>query len=116
MKEIPSRFIGRAEELKDLLAISRREGAQFLIGYGRRRVGKTTLLLQWGARGNMPTVYWPIARANAARLRQELAQAVWRTLSPGTTPPTFDTWEGLFENIVVLASGRRILLIMDEFP
>ncbi len=116
MKEIPSRFIGRAEELKDLLAISRREGAQFLIVYGRRRVGKTTLLLQWGARGNLPTVYWPIARANAASLRQELAQAVWRTLSPGTTPPTFDTWEGLFENIVVLASGRRILLIMDEFP
>ncbi|MBI5651446.1 MAG: ATP-binding protein [Chloroflexi bacterium] len=102
--------------MRDLLAISRREEAQFLIVYGRRRVGKTTLLLQWGERGNLPTIYWPIARANAFSLRQELAQAVWRTLAPGITPPTFDSWEGLFENIAALAGRRRVLLIMDEFP
>jgi AAA+ ATPase superfamily predicted ATPase len=110
------RFVGREPELKDLLAISQREGAQFVIVYGRRRIGKTTLLLKWGERAKLPTIYWVGVRANAATLRQEFAQAVWRTLSPGTPPPTFDTWEAIFENIVSLANGRRVLLILDEFP
>lgn len=40
-------FVDRMAELADLNRILERPGGQFVIVYGRRRVGKTTLLLHW---------------------------------------------------------------------
>lgn len=45
-----NRFIGRRRELQDLNNVLTQRGAQFILVYGRRRVGKTTLLLQWADR------------------------------------------------------------------
>ena len=39
-------FVGRRRELAELNTLLADPGPQFLILYGRRRVGKTTLLLQ----------------------------------------------------------------------
>jgi AAA+ ATPase superfamily predicted ATPase len=110
------RFFGRQPEIEALLAVSRRPGGQFVVVYGRRRVGKTTLLLKWAEVSVLPTVYWVAVRGSPANLRQELTQAVWRTLAPETPAPTFDSWEALFENLIALAGDRRILVILDEFP
>ena len=41
-----TRFVGRQRELAELNTLLAELGPQFLILYGRRRVGKTTLLLQ----------------------------------------------------------------------
>ena len=41
-------FVGRDLELGLLDEVYRRRGAQFLILYGRRRIGKTRLVTQWG--------------------------------------------------------------------
>lgn len=109
-------FFGREEELEALLAVSERPGAQFVVVYGRRRVGKTTLLLKWGELSALPTIYWVAVRGTPANLRQEFTQSVWRTLAPETAPPTFDSWEALFENMLALVRERRLLVILDEFP
>jgi AAA+ ATPase superfamily predicted ATPase len=42
-----SKFIGRQRELDELNQVLAQGGAQFLLVYGRRRVGKTTLILRW---------------------------------------------------------------------
>lgn len=109
-------FFGREQELGALLGVSQRAGAQFVVVYGRRRVGKTTLLLKWGELSALPTIYWVAVRGTTANLRQEFTQAIWRTLAPETAAPTFDSWEALFENLIALVRDRRILVIMDEFP
>ena len=109
-------FFGRQLELEALQTVGRRPGAQFVVVYGRRRVGKTTLLLKWRESSGLPTVYWVAVRGTPANLRQEFAQAVRRTLAPETLAPTFDSWEALFENLIALAGQRRVLVILDEFP
>ncbi|MDL1894789.1 ATP-binding protein [Anaerolineae bacterium CFX7] len=109
-------FFGREEELESLLSVSNRSGAQFVVVYGRRRVGKTTLLLKWGELSQLPTIYWVAVRGTPVNLRQEFTQAVWRTLAPDTAPPTFDSWEALFENLIALVRDQRLLVILDEFP
>jgi uncharacterized protein len=38
-----TRFVGRKRELEELNRILSQSGAQFILVYGRRRVGKTTL-------------------------------------------------------------------------
>ena len=51
-------FIGRQREMAELDSLTAEPGSQFLILYGRRRVGKTTLLLHWAQESNLPFVYW----------------------------------------------------------
>lgn len=109
-------FYGRQEELDALEAVNRRSGAQFVIVFGRRRVGKTTLLLKWGEQSKLPTIYWTAVRGTLTNLRHEFTQAIWRTLAPETATPTFDSWEALFENLIALAGSQRVLVMMDEFP
>ncbi len=55
-----SRFIGRKRELDELDAIAAEKGAQFILVYGRRRVGKTTLTLHWAqdVQMNVVAVNW----------------------------------------------------------
>lgn len=42
-----TRFVDRQWKLRELGELSAGQGAQFILVYGRRRVGKTTLSL-WG--------------------------------------------------------------------
>ena len=42
-----TRFVGRRREQTELNTLLGEPEPQFLILYGRRRVGKTTLLLHW---------------------------------------------------------------------
>lgn len=116
ISSLTRKFFGREEELQALLSVSERPGAQFVIAYGRRRVGKTTLLLKWGELIKLQTIYWVAVRGTTANLRQEFTQAVWRTLAPNIPPPSFDSWEALFENLIALVGDRRVLIILDEFP
>ena len=56
------RFVDREQELAALNVILMRSGAQFMTIYGRRRVGKTTLLVEWARRSDVRTIYWVGAR------------------------------------------------------
>jgi AAA+ ATPase superfamily predicted ATPase len=42
-------FVNRERELATLEEMWTHPGSQFLVLYGRRRVGKTTLMLHWSA-------------------------------------------------------------------
>jgi AAA+ ATPase superfamily predicted ATPase len=69
-------FVDRGDELADLDRVASRPGAQFVIVYGRRRVGKTTLLLHWVKNSGLPYIYWVASRNTAANLRQSLAEGL----------------------------------------
>jgi AAA+ ATPase superfamily predicted ATPase len=109
------KFIDRERDLADLNRLLAREGAQFLLVYGRRRVGKTTLLTRWAAKSGLPFVYWVASRNTSAVLRQGLAQALWRLENPTAEAPIFPTWRALFQQIAKTVGSRRVVLIMDEF-
>ncbi|HZQ06817.1 MAG TPA: ATP-binding protein, partial [Anaerolineae bacterium] len=53
------RFIGREPELETLERFYNRNRSGFLVLYGRRRIGKTSLLSQWLKQGAKPRVlFW----------------------------------------------------------
>jgi AAA+ ATPase superfamily predicted ATPase len=115
-------FVDRDAELADLNRIAARPGGQFIIVYGRRRVGKTTLLLHWAQNSGLPHVYWVASRNTATNLRQNLAEALWQHEHPGGAIsleeylPEARSWRELFRYAVRLAAGRRLILILDELP
>jgi AAA+ ATPase superfamily predicted ATPase len=113
-----SKFIGRQAEIHDLNRLLQESTrlAQFVVLYGRRRVGKTSLLLHWVQQTGQPYLYWVAHRETSEAARYSLTRAFWKYAFPGATPPRFDTWEGLFEQMAEVIGDRPLVMIWDEFP
>ena len=77
-----NRFIGRQQDIEALNAIVARPGAHLLLVYGRRRVGKTTLLLRWAQQTGRPLIYWVARRDTPALVRQSFVRAIWTWAYP----------------------------------
>lgn len=111
-----SKFVGRHRELEELNRILSQRGAQFILVYGRRRVGKTTLLLNWAEQSGKPYIYWVANRDTPAQVRLGFTRAVWRWAHPESQAvPRFDTWEDAFETTAQLVGDQPVILILDEF-
>jgi AAA+ ATPase superfamily predicted ATPase len=110
-------FVNRERELSALDEMWARSGSQFLVLYGRRRVGKTTLMLHWGA--DKPTLFWTARRTSTTNLLREFSQAIYRFEHPEMSPdPTFTypSWEMALRHLAHLATERQVLLVLDELP
>jgi len=119
-----ARFVDRQYELRELDDLLAAPGAQFVVVYGRRRVGKTTLLLHWVQQVRRPYLYWVARREMAETTRQSFARAVWSWAYPDTPdlePPTFTSWESLLAQMVRMLRGAMDagqplpVIILDEF-
>jgi hypothetical protein len=116
-------FVDRHTELDELNRLLRQEQAQFLAVYGRRRVGKTRLLLHWAERSGCPYLYWVARRETPDACRQSLAGALYAWLYPdleNPEPPRFASWEPLLREVAARlgerTAGGPVILIFDEFP
>lgn len=110
------KFVGREKELAELSMVLEDDGAQFIIVYGRRRTGKTTLVLRWSEMTGRPVIYWVATRDTPAQVRLGFTQALWAWAYPGSQAvPRFDTWAEIFETAAQLIGDRPVILIMDEF-
>ncbi len=111
-----SKFVGRQRELAELNAILAEGGSQFILVYGRRRVGKTTLALRWAEQTGRPVIYWVATRDTPAQVRLGFMQALWRWAYPDSQAvPRFDTWAQIFETAAQLIEDEPVILIIDEF-
>ncbi len=109
-------FVNRQAELaflNDVLTRNRPTTAQFILLYGRRRVGKTVLLRHWADNSGVDHIYWAAEKEPAALQRRKLFARVL-----GVEPAqaaTFDSWADCWQAIAALLADRRHILILDEF-
>ncbi len=113
-------FIGRKRELNLLTRLYKRKGAQFLILYGRRRIGKTHLIQHWANNhaDNPRVLYWMATQTSTTRQLRSFSQALLRFSSPQSivTPDfSYQSWETAFTQVAQLAQQERFILILDEF-
>ncbi len=117
-----ARFVDRKEELATLNRLASDTKPHFLIVFGRRRLGKTTLLLEFAARSGLPTLYWVASKQSEVVLHRSLystsARFLQLPLPPGTVTP--NDWTSIFqflaESIEKKFGNQRVLLIVDELP
>ena len=81
------RFIGREDELKALENAWQKNNFQMAVVYGRRRIGKTTLLRQF-SKGKR-CVYYTAIKTTSTRNIELLGQAVLEQLEPGLSGMNF---------------------------
>ena len=112
-------FVGRKQEIEALNRLWQHSEASFLVIYGRRRVGKTSLLTHWLQTHDIShALYWVAQPSSAAEQLRQFSQALYRFENPnGTQLETFSyqSWEQALEQVARLAETKRFTLIIDEF-
>ena len=111
-------FYGRQSELQTLDELWASEKEEFLILYGRRRVGKTALLAEWIRRTGNRALYWVASPTSVSVQLRSFSHAVYNFENPGGTSPeefTYATWEQALQQVAQLAKNKRIALFIDEF-
>ena len=110
-------FVDRNNELaflNDLLTRSHPGPAQLVLLYGRRRVGKSELLLHWAEHSGVKYVYWEAIKESATMQRTHLFARLLG-VSPDSAP-NFRSWVDLWESAVKVLGSERQLIILDELP
>lgn len=109
------KFYNRLSELAELERIrhlSFSEHSRLTVVTGRRRVGKTSLLLK--SVNDLPVVYLFVSRKNEATLCTEFIPEIARSLDT-YVPAEIRTFRSLFQFLMELAKNRSFNLIIDEF-
>ena len=115
---MPQLFVGRKNELATLDRLWEAGGVQFLVLYGRRRVGKTALLVHWLHQSGRRTLYWVATSDSALAQLRSFSQAVYNFANPRSPAPetfTYASWEQAWQEVARLAAGERLALFVDEF-
>jgi AAA+ ATPase superfamily predicted ATPase len=110
-------FYGRRRELALLDDLYRRPGGQMFILYGRRRVGKTTLLVHWVQTRGHRVLFWSADRVSAAAQIRSFSQAIQAYLNPSEpiSPEfTYGSWELALQEMARIAEAHRLVVVLDE--
>lgn len=107
-------FVGRDHELSELERLYRKGGFQMVVLYGRRRVGKTTLALEF-ARDKPQLVYTAKIQSDVLNLA-DFSREVYRFLGFPVSPGPFATWEDALVYLAQSVGNRQLVFVFDEFP
>ena len=112
------KFLGRKKECGVLEQMYQRNDFQMLILYGRRRVGKTTLLNRF-SEGKDPLFFTGIESKDEENL-QEFGREVFAHFHEETPGVSFRSWSDLFSFLTSClrkkSSKKKELIIIDEYP
>ena len=105
-------FIGRERELSRLESIYSRPGVRTVVMYGRRKIGKSTLIKRFceGKRA----LYIQSPRGSAADVLHNLALSI--TAFDGVGREDYAFIQDAFEDIAVLCRKEPLIVVLDEFP
>lgn len=106
-------FIGREKELSDLNEMYSQDKFQLFVLYGRRRVGKTTLLNEFCK--NKDNIFYSAEQSNNKLNLEKFSNLVFQYFIENTLEP-FSSWENALIYINERMNNKRLILVFDEFP
>ena len=107
-------FVGREKELESLKEFYDKDGIGMTVIYGRRRIGKSTLINEFvnGKR----TVFYTATKVGKTRNLELFSKQVLDLLMPGLDNISFQTIEAVFDFIDKNIGEDKLVLVIDEFP
>ncbi|MDI6705200.1 MAG: ATP-binding protein [Bacillota bacterium] len=107
-------FVGRKDELSALEKLYARDSFQLVVMYGRRRVGKTTLINEFIK--NKPSIFFVAGEANDFINIEMFSQKIYGFFDIPLSTGSFKNWADAFDFIAEKAKEKRFILVIDEFP
>jgi AAA+ ATPase superfamily predicted ATPase len=105
-------FYDREAELDTLTAAVESPGSDFIVVYGRRRVGKTELLKEFCA--DRPHIYFLAAQEAEHRQREKFLDQIADHFDERV--PRIDGWDEAFEYLGEQLQREDLVVVIDEFP
>jgi AAA+ ATPase superfamily predicted ATPase len=103
-------FYGRNAEMERLGEMYRSDKFEFAVIYGRRRVGKTTLIREFVK--DKKCVFFAANESTAA----DNLLSFSRCIGGKNTAAIFSDYESALEAVFELADSERLIFVIDEFP
>lgn len=107
-------FIGRDKELNALDKLYKSNKFEFVVIYGRRRVGKTALINHFI--DDKKTIYFMGVESNEKQNLENLSKSIMEYSSGIETDNYFSSYQAALEYVFKLAEKERIILTIDEYP
>ncbi len=107
-------FIGREAELNSIDTYYKRDSFEMMILYGRRRIGKSTLLQKFS--DGKKTVFFTAIQSSLQDNLDLLSTRITDTLFPGLSGFHFSSIDEAFHFLTEQCKSHRLVFIIDEFP
>lgn len=109
-------FIGRKRELKSLETIYEKNGFGMTVIYGRRRVGKSTLIREFVK--DKKVIFYTATKVGAERNLELFSKQVLGVLDPAYSEAAFSSVESVLDIITnkVQDDDKKTILVIDELP
>ena len=108
-------LINRTRELGYLDTRYAGRRSEIVVLYGRRRVGKTSLLHHWVE--NKPHLFFFATEDDSATLLRRFSQLIQQAAGQNVDPAfSYPDWGSALRALIPLASNGRFVVVIDEFP
>ena len=107
-------FIGREKELASLKEFYDKAGIGMTVIYGRRRIGKSTLIAEFVK--DKKNIFYTATKVGKARNLELFSRQVTDLFMPGVENISFHTTEAVFDFIDKNIGNDKVVLVIDELP
>ena len=107
-------FIGREKELNALEKLYVSNKFEFVVIYGRRRVGKTALINKF--LDDKKAIYFMGVESNTKQNLENFSKSIIEYDSGIETETSFLSFQAALEYVFKLSQKERLILTIDEFP
>lgn len=108
-------FVGRKNELDFLQDKYESKNAEFVVLYGRRRIGKTELLREFVK--DKKHVFYSGHQINDIMQLQRISRSLTNHFGVNIYSQSFEEWESVFTYIGEnLSENKKTIIVFDEFP
>lgn len=107
-------FIGRKKELQALQELYEQKGCTMMVIYGRRRIGKSTLITEFIR--DKKSIFYVSTKVGKERNLELFTKQVLSVLAPDLLNATFPSLEDIFDFITGRLSEEKLVLVIDELP
>ena len=112
--EAVNMFIGREKELSYLNEFYQKPGLGMTVIYGRRRIGKSTLISEFVK--DKKVIFYTATKVGKERNLELFSKQVTDVFLAGIEDINFRTIEAVFDFIAQNMSDEKMLLVIDELP
>ena len=107
-------FIGREREFDSLSKLYHSNKFEFVVLYGRRRVGKTALINHFIDGKN--AIYFMGVESNAKQNLENFSKSIIEYAGGVDAEASFASFQAALETVFRLSEKERVILAIDEYP
>lgn len=107
-------FIGRDRELQTLQELYEKDGFGMSVIYGRRRIGKTTLIVEFVK--DKKAIFYTATRVGKEKNLELFSKQVLAALDSAFEDTVFSSVEAVFDFITKKMPEEKLVIVIDELP